>query len=194
MSGKLRLSGSSSGYIELQAEAAANSSTLTIPNSGFGKILQYQQSIKTDTTSTQSGTHVDIAGTDQDGSGSVFCVKITPSSSSNKVMLHWLISNCNDVGSGSIQLFRDSTQIHMGDDLSDNSTRGLGEGGNEGGTVFNTSGMFIDSPNTTSEVTYKFKWARISGSNTFWFNRNSYGNYSYRHLTQSTMIAMELAA
>lgn len=35
MSGKLRLSGSSSGYIELQAEAAANNATLTIPNAGW---------------------------------------------------------------------------------------------------------------------------------------------------------------
>ncbi len=36
MSGKLRLSGSTSGYIELQPEAAAASTTLTIPNGGFG--------------------------------------------------------------------------------------------------------------------------------------------------------------
>lgn len=35
MSGKLRLSGSSSGYIELAAEATANNATITIPNAGF---------------------------------------------------------------------------------------------------------------------------------------------------------------
>ncbi len=46
-----------------------------------GKLLQVIQSVKTDTDSTSStGTSfVDIAGTDQAGSGSVWCVKITPS-------------------------------------------------------------------------------------------------------------------
>lgn len=41
MSGKLRLTGSSSGYIELQAEAAASNATLTIPNAGFGLFSSY---------------------------------------------------------------------------------------------------------------------------------------------------------
>ena len=158
-----------------------------------GKILQYQQSTKKDNSSTTSTSHIDIPGTDQRGSGSIFCVKITPSSSSNKILLSWNIGNCSDAGQGSIQLFRDSTQIHMGNDLSDNSTRGLGEGGNGGGTVYNQSGQYIDSPSTTSEVTYKFKWAQVSGSNTMYINRSAYGNYVYRMYTQSTMIAMELS-
>ena len=82
----------------------------------------------------------------------------------------------------------------MGNDLSDNSTRGLGEGGNGGGAVYNQSGQYIDSPSTTSEVTYKFQWAQKLGNNTMYINRTAYGNYSYRMYTQSTMIAMELSA
>ena len=78
MSGALRLSGSSSGYIELQSEAAASSSTLTIPNSGFGRILQSKTTSKKDDFSTTSTSAVVIPGLTQ---------AITPSHASNKILV-----------------------------------------------------------------------------------------------------------
>ena len=43
-----------------------------------GKILQVVQTQKVDASSVTGTTFTKIPGTDQSGSGSVFCVKITP--------------------------------------------------------------------------------------------------------------------
>ena len=78
---------------------------------------------------------------------------ITPSSSSNKILVIAQVSSCftttNTNTEIDVNLLRDSTQII--------ATMG-GRGGNSstGGDAIGTVGCaFLDSPNTTSSVTYK---------------------------------------
>ena len=152
MSGKLRLTGSSSGYIELQAAAAASSATLTIPNGGFGKILQIVQTVKTDTTSLSSTTtFTDITG---------MSVSITPSSSSSKVLVQFS-ANLSNLSNGhvDIRLLRGSTAICVGDaGGSRTQTTVSKEAAAHGNGMEERSMTFLDSPGTTSATTYKLQW------------------------------------
>ena len=59
-------------------------SGLTTSSLPAGSILQVQQSVKTDVWHRSENTYADIDGTDQNGAGTIWCVKITPSSSSSK--------------------------------------------------------------------------------------------------------------
>ena len=125
----VKLIGSTSGSVSLQAPASTSGGanrTLTLPDINStvdttgraGNILQVISSTKQDAFSYTANTTapVDITGTDQNGSGSVFCVKITPSSASNKILF-----TCNFMlgmggGAAYVQGFvkRDSTTLLPG--------------------------------------------------------------------------------
>ena len=88
-------------------------------------------------------------------------VSITPSSSSNKVLVMWTAESDNSSGASGrgniIRLLRDSTEI------------GSGTGGSStNGQVYHRTVqynpetknmMYLDSPNTTSATTYKLQWS-----------------------------------
>ena len=153
-----------------------------------GKILQVVQTFKTDSTS-QSGNSstvfYDISG---------MSVSITPSSSSNKVLVMWTAQLASSGASGRgniIRLLRGSTEI------------GSGTGGSStNGQVYHRTVqynpetknmMYLDSPNTTSETTYKLQWS-VEGSGgsatTYYLNDNSGGSFGITsHIT-----VMEVAA
>jgi len=155
---------------------------------GTGKILQVVQTFKTDSTS-QSGNSstvfYDISG---------MSVSITPSSSSNKVLVMWTAQLASSGASGRgniIRLLRGSTEI------------GSGTGGSStNGQVYHRTVqynpetknmMYLDSPNTTSETTYKLQWS-VEGSGgsatTYYLNDNSGGSFGITsHIT-----VMEVAA
>ena len=168
---------------------------MQITNSGVsgtgisaGKILQVVQTFKTDSTS-QSGnsstTFYDISG---------MSVSITPSSSSNKVLVMWTAQLASSGASGRgniIRLLRGSTEI------------GSGTGGSStNGQVYHRTVqynpetknmMYLDSPNTTSATTYKLQWS-VEGSGgsatTYYLNDNSGGSFGITsHIT-----VMEVAA
>jgi hypothetical protein len=118
-----------------------------------GSILQVVQSVKTDTFTTSSTTPVDITN---------MTASITPTSSTSKIMvrvdLKWTI-----YGHGDIYLLRNGTKIYYGD-LSgiqtQSSLHGYGSGsyGNDYGLCY--GGIeYLDSPATTSSVTYKLQAA-----------------------------------
>ena len=52
-----------------------------------GSIIQTVSSTKLDAYSNNATSLTDIPGTDQDGEGSIWCAKITPSSASNKILV-----------------------------------------------------------------------------------------------------------
>lgn len=154
---------------------------------GFGgKVLQVVSTTKTNTfTSNPGNTQVDITG---------FSASITPSSSSNKVLvLISLMGNgVNGANIANFRLLRGSTVIYQGDA---DSTRGRGfstaidsdQYGQE-----NNSGNFLDSPSTTSATTYK---VQVRSNNTIYVNRAAVtqddpGNYR----TASTITLMEIGA
>jgi hypothetical protein len=153
----------------------------------FGKVLQVVQTVKTDTFTVTSGTFTDITG---------MSVSITPSSSSNKILV---LANVNHVGttstaSSSIRLLRASTAIAIGDAAGSRTrTSGGSAYGNYGVTLTGDAIMFLDSPATTSSTTYKIQ-TMCYGGYTAYINRS--GNDSdadayFRSISSITV--MEIA-
>jgi hypothetical protein len=117
--------------------------------SGFGKVLQVVQAVKTDTFTTTSSTYVDLTG---------LSLNITPSSSSNKILISYIFeSNTGEtVNQVMSRLMRDATAIGIGDAAGSRTQTSTGM---KGETNFSNGSAhvvnFLDSPSTTSSVTYK---------------------------------------
>ena len=170
-----------SGNVTFPANATC-SGTAT----GFGKILQVISDTKTDTQSFQSQSFSTISG---------LSVSITPSSASNKVLVHYSVSvSCNNYGM--FNLRRAGTEILRGD-ADGNRTRCTFESG-----VMNQyemqicSGTFLDSPSSTSALTYDIQCATPdSSSSELFINRyKTDNNSSYVGRATSTITVMEVSA
>ena len=162
----------------LQAQSGEGGG-LTWAAAGGGKIGQVLQSVKSDTSSTGSTTGYVLAGTDQAGSGSIFCCKMTPSAATSKILVTLdLTFSCNQIYH--MDLLRDisggtsDTNLFRGDAATNKVHHTMGGYHDaDGGSTGNTSMTFkhnmhhvisyLDSPNTTSEVTYKTTWKTQSG-------------------------------
>ncbi len=196
MSGKLRLNGATSGYIELQAEDEANNSTLTISNTGFGggKVLQVIQSVKTDAEAITTG----FSWADIDD----MSVTITPSATTSKifVMADFCIGLSNGYD-GKVRLYRGSTHIYKGDDTSSyvSTTKRIQpySASYDDYKIDNVAINFLDSPNTTSATTYKLQGAAY-GSVIMYINRthtmNAYKSSGYDGYPASSITAWEIGA
>ena len=153
MTGKIKLNAASGGgSVSLQAPSSSgNDRVYTVPDIGSdgtlattataGKILQVVSVTKTGNFSSSSTSFTDITGC---------TLNITPSATSSKIYVtllggQWgLYSSGNYAGFGKI--VRDSTDLVFGIvSYRDGS-------GNDGGTC---ALSYLDSPNTTSQVTYK---------------------------------------
>ena len=179
----IRHTGASSDAITLDSAGKCS-----FPNGGAGKILQVIQTVKTDTTSQSSAnTFYDISG---------ISVTITPSSSSNKILIiPDLALGSNHMQSYHLvwRLLRGSTAIGVSTSASIADLAGTG-GMHEGGAnayFFGTSKMFLDSPSTTSATTYKCQWSAYDSNATLYLNRRG-SNTGPGGI--STITAMEVAA
>jgi hypothetical protein len=190
----LRLAGSTSGYTEIDAPAVAGSNTLVLPTgngtsgqflqtngsgalswAGAGKILQVVNATYSAIASNSTSTFADTGLT----------ATITPVSASNKVLVIVNQSSCGKAtGNTSLQLMllRGSTNILRFEDLAGftNSTAT-----NYIGTC---SACYLDSPTTTSAVTYKTQFASAA-NNAIVYVQNVYNNNSF-----STITLLEVAA
>ena len=124
--------------------------------SGFGKIAQIVQG------STTSATN--IASTSFSDTG--LSASITPSSTSSKILVvvnQNVVTNIDtNLGNSKIQLLRDSTTvISWGENIA------RIEAGNQSAVKFGhlVTFNYLDSPSTTSSVTYKTQGAVSSTSN-----------------------------
>ena len=174
----------------------ASGDTITIPSgatltnsgtaTGFGKVLQVVSTAKTDTfTSATFNTWTDITGLN---------VSITPSSASNKI---YVIANVNGyAGNNShIKLVRDSTDICVGASAGSRkqASSGSARDGSGDDIINNNSLDFLDSPNTTSSVTYKIQFW-LHNSQTFYLNRSlNDTDAAYSGRSASTITVMEIA-
>ena len=164
---------------------------LTSTGMPAGSVLQVKQTVKTDTfSSTTTGSDVDITG---------LSVSITPTSDSNKILVTYdtNISGSNAGYSGNIHLKRGSTKIYQGDAegsrtrstqffITRNDTIGHLE-------TIKVHGSFLDSPNTTSEITYKISYNAINTHTTV--NKTMYdSDASGVSRVPSTITVMEIAA
>ena len=157
---------------------------------GGGKILQVQQTIFKTFVSITSTSLVDTG----------LSVNITPSDTSNKVLVRVHLTYGGSLnGYGRATLLRGSTVILIGDegDASGqtNATVGLTTDNGAGNYKhYGQSFEFLDSPSTTSQVTYKVQ-AAVHGGSTINFNRqNSDDTQSYIVGTTCSMTALEIGA
>ncbi len=151
-----------------------------------GKILQVVQTVKLDTFSTTSLSNVDVPG---------FSVAITPSSSSNKVlvMVNLALSSQTMFVYGILK--RGSTQIGEADAASNRLRPTFMSYNPNEGTVEHQNFQFLDSPNTTSATTYKMQ-VRCATSGHLRVNQSyrETDTVDYDPRVSSTITAMEVAA
>ena len=195
----LILQGSTSGSITLQEPAVAGTTVLDLPavsgtiltttSPKAGNVIQVVSTVKTDTFTTTSGSYVDVTG---------LSVSITPTSSSNKILVLFQINGSQEVGAGRayLKLLRGSTVIDAGD-VAGSRTPALGGFSAIDQSITSTpvSGNFLDSPATTSSTTYKIQVAMNAGSGTAYINRTMQDADNANQIRMaSTIIVMEIAA
>lgn len=127
----------------------------------------------------------------------VMSVNITPTSTSSKVLvIVHLQCNKQNNHSGLAKVLRDSTAIGGG----------LGGGSLDANVWFtfreanqyhiqSCTGQFLDSPSTTSQITYKVQVATTGSSYPAYINRTREGGNSYRYVSNngSSITVMEIA-
>jgi len=156
---------------------------------GAGTILQVVQGVKTDPqfSSVVSGGTVAISG---------LSASITPRATSSKVLVMYDISGAPGNTGYSIILERGGTPISLGD--ADGSRTQVTSGGNITGGSAPTgvaAAIVLDSPNTTSSVTYTFSIVNSSGTTqTLLINRSIDDSNAARYTRAASRVTlMEVA-
>jgi len=189
-SGLQRLGAGTNGQALITGGAGANPSW---GNAGGGKILQVVQSVKSDTASWSAHATTRVA--------TGLSASITPSATSSKILIQYMcnIGYENSNSQFFIHLFRDSTEINQGDSASNRKQAhniwGGGFNANMEEYMSHTfSGVFLDSPSTTSATTYSIKHTDATTTGTYYINRthrdNNGNGYDPRFV--SNMILMEV--
>ena len=164
-----------------------------VPTGGGGGIIQVKQTLKTDSFHTTSQSYTDITG---------MTISITPKFNTSKILLQ-----CNLQFGGALNLYapvrllRDSTHIGQSTVYSGsqtNATFSLNLGDVSGSAnhykIFSSVYQILDSPATTSAVTYKLQVSSWVGRD-FYLNRSQQDSgAAWSHGASSTMTAMEVSA
>ena len=137
--------------------------TKIIPTGGVasgagGGIIQVVTAHTNSKTTTNATTFQDISG---------LSLNITPLSSTSKILIfvNLTLSHTNQSDAGLFSLARivGGTTTRPSDSTSDNVTNQLHNGAETSG-VFSHSAHFLDSPNTTSQINYKYQVKHYSSS------------------------------
>jgi hypothetical protein len=154
-------------------------------------VLQVVQTVKTDTFSASpgQGTWTDVTG---------LSVSITPTSATNKILCFIDIAighSTQTTGAANVRLVRGSTPIYIGD-AAGSRARSIASWPYEFGqyTLIRYSGVYLDSPATTSSTTYKYQISGQSTSYTVYVNRTHYDNDRWEDpRVASSITVMEIA-
>lgn len=152
-----------------QTGTLLSSSAQGIPKSALptGSVLQVVQVVKSDTFSTSSDSLVDITG---------FSASITPTSASSKILMYFAMNlrATGNQGYTTIAVNKGATQLLTGYAIEGNAADSRGQ----------ICWVYLDSPATTSSVTYT---GRISAE---------FADVAYLNSTTSpsTITLMEIAA
>jgi len=132
------------GIVDTDMIAAA---AVTAPKRGPGTILQVVNASTASAVANSTDTFADIG----------LSANITPSSTSSKILIHVVVNGChcynNALNQQQLQLLRDSTVIAAPATEAGHTNGALVHMGM--GTGAATS--HLDSPNTTSQITYKMQ-------------------------------------
>jgi hypothetical protein len=150
-----------------------------------GHTIQIQQTVKNDVFSSSSTSYVDITG---------LSVSITPVSVNSKILV---VANVKGQGgsNATTRLMRDSTAIFLG---TASGSRTVGSGGDlfgsgsPGGAGQTNVHFFVDSPSTTSAITYKVQLV-VYGSTAYINSTYNDSDASYTMRGASSITVMEIA-
>jgi hypothetical protein len=119
-------------------------------------VIQVKSTTKTDAFTTTSATFVDVTGVSQ---------AITPTSASNKILVRvsGVVGQSGTEYTGRINLLRDSTNIAQSTGSGSTNQTLVGYAG-AGGAGLPFCIEFLDSPATTSAVTYKIQLAATANT------------------------------
>ena len=156
-----------------------------IAAAGGGKLLQVLQSVKNDTATTSSTSFEAVSG---------LSVSITPAATDSKILVLWNLNGMGNTGGSSIQILRDSTEICIGDaDGSRVRATGCIYASGDNNTFENVAGQFLDSPSSTSALSYAVHW-RTNGAANYMNRCNSDPDSTDGPRTASTITVMEIGA
>lgn len=179
--------------------SGANANKIIIPSgqtldasAGFvppaGSILQVQQAFKTDAGAGATSVFSDISG---------LFVTITPTSVNSKFLIMFNIALTAYDLTVQVRLLRDSTPIGIGDAVGSRTRTTAGQmqaDTDQNHQAAKLSGVYIDSPNTTSPITYRPQF-KVQDGNTAYLNRsgNDADNNNWSHRTTSDFTVWEIA-
>ena len=162
-----------------------------------GHVVQVVSATKTDTQSISGTTFADV-----------LTATITPKFANSKILIQCdlnitgiLNSNTTTgVRYGAAKLYRDTTQIALGDASGSKSqvwfaSNSIADTSNDGYRMTQSSGSYLDSPATTAAITYKVKCAN-TGDASFSTVINRSGpdaDAAFSHRGASTLTLMEIA-
>ena len=158
---------------------------------GSGQIInKISQAVKTDTFTCTSKTFIDVTG---------LSITLTPTSSSSRFLIIFDISSGADGGNAGVasRIDRNGTAIYIGDAAGTRPrTSGMmypGDSAGDASGLGNTK-VFLDSPATTSAVTYKVQIRTTSPVSTaVYINRSDSdrdvgGDYDTRNASSITVM------
>jgi len=201
MTAKIKLNAASGGgSFSLQApSSSANNRVMTLPDSADGTILT--------TTNPKAGNIIQVVSAEntavQSYSGTsqyhtAMSINITPSATSSKIFVCFNMNiGVNSTGAGTgAKILRGSTDILIGD-ADGSRTRGQVAQFTCHSNTTNTTRFitpsYLDSPNTTSQVTYNFQV--YCSSQTIFINRSGEDVNSADNVRGASFAyAMEVAA
>ena len=186
----LAVGGLPDGTIDADSLASNAVTAAKLASGAGGKILQVISTTKTDTFSVGSNASWhDVTG---------MSLNITPSSASNKILFMMTLYTAAETNSFT-RMVRDSTPIAVGTAASGsqvNVTTNPARNRNDTSELMPQVMNVLDSPNTTSQVTYKVQF-RSYGHSTYnvYLNRAvNTDNNNYHTCTASTITVMEVSA
>ena len=154
----------------LTVDSITGSGTTAVGQLAFGNaggVLQVKHTTFGSESQTDSASYV---------SNGVPSLSITPSSTSNKILILFSVPFYTAGGNGTVSVFRGST------DLAGTTTYGFGYNG--ANNPNNISAMHMDSPASTSSLTYQLRHKKLSGT----------AMYSQINNCTSTFVIMEIAS
>ena len=160
---------------------------MSVTINGSGQIVaQVATTTITSFFSTTSTSFVDITG---------LSVTITPTNASNKILV-FVSGSISSSGSSAITLYnlvRASSNIYIGDARGSSTRSSAVSSSVSNDKATSIAINFLDSPATTSAITYKLQMASESGSYSACIGGSSNSGSSINGSTPTTITVMEIA-
>jgi hypothetical protein len=152
-----------------------------------GKLGQILSVTKTDTFTTSSTSFTDITGLSQ---------AITPAAASSKILVIYSVSGINTAGTNrsAIRMMRDSTAIAVGAAAGSRTQSTFQWDLQAGSNILSYAGSYLDSPATTSAITYKAQAISLDPGTTYVNRSVSDTDSSAFSRVTSTITVMEILA